>query len=269
MSIHRDHALILKRTPFGESSLVIQVITSSGARVHVLARGAYRPRSQFYCVLDLFDTLELEWSERSESSLGLLRKGALAQRRSELTRDLDRYQAGLTVLELCRAAARQEQGDQGLYRATGAALDGLQDPSNAPHAVLVVFQLAFLHNLGLAPALDACAQCAGPAPALGENRAYFSAGAGGRLCAPHAQEARAAGRRVGTIPESVLECAGHLTQCSPASPPSNSISEDLIERVRDLTARFIDYHLETRLASQRAFLKTANRNAPERGVPTP
>ncbi|MDP6939451.1 MAG: DNA repair protein RecO [Planctomycetota bacterium] len=268
MSIHRDHALILKRTPFGESSLVIQVITASGARVHVLARGAYRPRSRFYCVLDLFDTLELEWSERTGASLGLLRKGTLARRRSELTRDLDRYQAGLTVLELCRAAARQEKSDRGLYLATEAALEGLQDPSNSSHAVLVVFQLAFLHNLGLAPALEACAQCAGPAPALDEERVPFSAGAGGRLCTPHAREAQASGRRVGTIPESVLECAEHLARCSPSSPPSNSISDDLIERVRDLTARFIDFHLETRLASQRAFLETANRNAPERGVPT-
>jgi DNA repair protein RecO (recombination protein O) len=269
VSIHRDNALILKRTPFGESSLVIQVITSSGARVHLLARGAYRPRSRFYCVLDLFDSLELEWSEGSGTSLGLLRKGESARRRSELTRDLDRYEAGLTVLELCRAAARQEQSDPGLYLATDAALEGLQDPTLAPHTVLVVFQLAFLHNLGLAPALEVCAQCAGPAPALEENRVPFSAGAGGRLCAPHAQEARESGRRVGTIPESVLECAQRLARCSPASPPSTSISDDLINRVRDLTARFIDYHLETRLASQRAFLETANRNAPEQGAPLP
>lgn len=73
---------------------------------------------------------------------------------------------------------------------------------------------------------------------------------------------------MGTIPESVLECAARLAQFSPSSPPSDSISDDLIERVRDLTARFIDYHLETRLDSQRTFLETANRNAPERGVPT-
>jgi len=269
VSIHRDHALILKRTPFGESSLVIQALTGRGARVHILARGAYRPRSRFYCVLDLFDTLELEWSERAGSSLGLLRKGESTRRRSELTRDLDRYKAGLTVLELSRAAARQEQDDRALYEATEAALEGLEDHRNAPHAVLVVFQLTFLHNLGLAPALEACAQCAEPAPALDGNRVPFSAGAGGRLCAPHAQEARRSGRRVGTIPEPVLMCAARLARSSPASPQSNSISEDLVERVRDLTARFIDYHLETRLASQRAFLATANRNAPERGVPTP
>jgi hypothetical protein len=74
---------------------------------------------------------------------------------------------------------------------------------------------------------------------------------------------------VGTIPEPVLECAEHLAHFSPSSPPANSILHDLIERVRDLTARFIDYHLETRLDSQRVFLETANRNAPERGVPTP
>ena len=52
----RDDALILRRFSFGETSLVVQVLTREHGRVHLIARGAYRPKSRYYAALDLFDT---------------------------------------------------------------------------------------------------------------------------------------------------------------------------------------------------------------------
>ena len=59
-----DRALILRRFAFGESSLVLQVLTRELGRVHLIAKGAYRPTSRYYAALDLFDTLDLDWSEQ-------------------------------------------------------------------------------------------------------------------------------------------------------------------------------------------------------------
>ncbi len=269
MSLHSEHALILKRTPYGESSLVVQVLTQSGRRVHLLARGAYRPRSQYFCILDFFDTLQLSWSKSRSSDLGLLRKGSCSLRRSALTRDLRRYKLALAVLELCQAAAQHEQPDPQLFTSLEAALDGLQSPAYDPDLIWVVFQLEFLRTIGLAPALQTCAQCAGPAPALHSDRVPFSAGAGGRLCASHATEARQSGHRVGTLPANVLECAQHLSLQSPRGPAQPAPPAELLLRVRDLTTRFIDYHLETRLRTQREFLAASNRNAPQAERQTP
>ena len=267
MAVRGDRALILRRTPFGESSLVVQVLTERQGRVHLLAKGAYRHTSSFYCVLDLFDTLELEWHTPRGGELGLLRAGSLVRRRRWITEDLARYQAAGAALELGELAARPGQADAVLFAVLEDLLDALAGTGSEgqPSATLslVVFELAFLHNLGLAPSLERCAACGGPAPPVGADRAAFSAGAGGRLCRPCAEEARRTGRRVGTIPVDVLAAASRLTRPGPYPV----LSQDLEDRLRDFVGRFLDYHLETRPASHRRFLAAPNRNAPQRGVP--
>ena len=106
----------------------------------------------------------------------------------------------------------------------------------------------------------ACGKDAPPIVRTPEVRAAFSAGAGGRLCRACAVEARSAGRRVGTLPVTVLDDGRLLADPEAKIPPA--LDTRRIEAVRDFVGRFLDYHLETRPKSQRAFLATPNRNAP-------
>jgi recombinational DNA repair protein (RecF pathway) len=121
----------------------------------------------------------------------------------------------------------------------------------------VRFELDYLAHLGFAPALDACAACGGPAPAE-RGRVPFSAGAGGRLCERCAAEGRARGLRVGTLPLATLEDARLLLA---GTFPADARPARIV-RARDWIERFLDYHLEARPRSHRAFLSVSNRNAP-------
>lgn len=273
MALRSDRALVLRRAPYGESSLVVHLLTRRHGRVHLLAKGAHRPTSRYYAVLDWFDTLELEWSIRRDAELGLLRRGEIATRRRRITGELDRYRAALTALELAELAARPGQRDPELFALVEGfldALDALEGGRAEPGLALVVFELRFLQNLGLAPALERCAACGGEAPPVSPGRAAFSAGAGGRLCPSCAGEARTSGRRVGTLPVAVLATAARLARPGPSSePPPELPSRDLVLRLRDFVGRFLDYHLETRPTSHRRFLSASNRNAPDAGIPEP
>jgi len=264
--IRRDHALVLKRYVFGESSLVVHVLTRNHGRVPLVAKGAYRPTSGYFCVLDYFDTLELEWSPGA-AELAPLRRGAVAVRRRRVAADLARYRAGLSAVELAELASRPGADEGRLFEHLSSALDALDaaDPdapggsSTDPGRTLVVFELRFLQNLGLAPALTACAACGGAAPPLPPSRARvaFSAGAGGRLCRRCADEARASGRRVGTLPLDVVEAAQAL-----AAGERPALAPELLVRVRDFVERFLSHHLETLPKTYRSFLSAPNRNAP-------
>ena len=292
----RDRALVLKRFAYGESSLVVHLLTREHGRVHVLAKGAYRPTSRFFAVLDLFDTLAVEWSGPHERELKTLHAGDIVRRRKHVTRELATYRAGLTMLELAELAARAEHRDPALFDLAERGLDELNGAPQAapvePTLALVRYELGFLRSAGLEPALERCAACAGEAPPVRYApapdddpyglRVAFSAGAGGRLCRSCAEEARAAGRRVGTLPVAVLDTARELARAAPLSyvggrdqaaapsgEPGRSAGYDErppsgehIERVRDFVGRFLGYHLETRPRMHRAFLATANRNAP-------
>ncbi len=264
VSVVTDRALCLTRYPWSESSLVVHALTRTHGRVHFLARGAYRTTSRYFAVLDLFDELELEWDPSPRRELQNLRAGSIAVRRRSMRTDIAAFRAGVTVLELSDLAARHDKSDTGLFVLATSALDALERHDHSPATVLVRFELAFLAHLGLAPALVECAACGGPAPPVlrrPEERAAFSAGAGGRLCRRCAEEARASGRRVGTLPTAVLEDGQRLAQADATISPGEQLEEQRVERVRDFVGRFLDYHLETRPRSQRAFLSVPNRNA--------
>lgn len=309
MPIRHDRALVLQRHPWSESSLVAHAVTAGHGRVHLLARGAFRPTSRFYCVLDLFDTLELEWNQSPGRELADLRSGDVKHRRRHVATSLATYRAGLTVLELLDLASRFGPPDGRLFARAEAALDVLDlttaersgatwdatdtpdspppaslpdpvlpgslvphpDPLPSPEQVadieLAHFELDYLDHLGFTPALVLCAACGGPAPAAPgrEARVQFSAGGGGRLCARCAEEGRARGLRVGTLPVRVLDDARLLGS---GNWPADAVP-DRIVRVRDWIERFLDYHLETRPRSHRAFLSVHNRNAPVEPVARP
>lgn len=255
----RDRALLVRRTPFGNSSLVVHAITRRHGRVALMAKGAYRPKSRYSGVLDWFDTLELEWTEprRPERhgpervAMGTLVLGDVATRRRRLTRSIDRYVAAQTMVELLDHTTRTGYADDEtllLAEAAFDALDASEDPAVA-RGTLAWFELHLARVLGIAPALVRCAACGQAAETIpaGEGpRAHFSAQSGGRLCHRHAEEARAAGRRVGTLPLDVLERAHAMI--ATATVPNDSV-HDPDGRVLDFAARFLDHHLDVRTRS--------------------
>jgi DNA repair protein RecO (recombination protein O) len=258
-----DLALILRRFRYGETSLVLHVLTREHGKVHLLAKGAYRPTARFYAALDLFDTLELEWQDSPGRELGNLSAASIRTRRHRLASDFERYKAALCVLELAELGVPEGPANAELFTLACTALDRLLQSGSAELA-LVEFELAFLQNLGLAPSLSECAACAGPAPAAGapeRRRAAFSAQGGGRLCARCAAEARALGRRVGTLPESVLDHTARLSSgVSLAAPNAISLDDKVTTLVHDVVARFLEHQLQGRPKSYRSFLAGPQRN---------
>ena len=245
----REPAILLRRHRYGESSLVVRALARSGQRVSVIAKGAYRPKSAYYGVLDLFDTLELEWSESPRSELGSLRAARPLVLRRALSRDLGRYRAALAAVELADLAARPGAPEPRLYEILERALDRMAGPGE-PGVALVAFEMRFLRVLGLFPALDTCASCGAPPETRGE-RATFSAGAGGRLCARCATDAREAGRRVGTLPRGVLRTAASLAAADDDALARARLAPRDLAAARDFAERFLEYHLETRPRSWR------------------
>jgi len=251
-----DRALVLRRTRYGESSLVVQALTREHGRVHLLAKGAYRATSAYCGVLDVFDELELGWPARGAPAggLALLRTGSIRRRRTlALSADLARYRRALEHLELAELAAREAHEERELYDLVNSGLERLCAERVDPLAERIAFDLRFLHSLGLRPALDACASCgARDARTRAPHRVAFSAAAGGRLCERCAQLRQAAGERSELVAESDLRVAHSLIELADAGRSSVRLEPALARRVQALAEAFLVHHLEHAPRSRRA-----------------
>jgi len=240
----------VRRFRYGESSLLVHVITPEHGRLSALAKGAYRPRSGYYGVLDLFDTLRLAWSRSPRSELALLTEGAVETRRRRISADLGRYRAGLAVLELAGLGAREGHEERELFALVEQTLGLLAETDAAPGLVGAAFDLRFLALAGLAPALTECASCGrGLTGRSAETagRVPFSTLLGGRLC--DACAAEAGGRRapLESLPLHTVRVARSLMDAPLRMLSRTRLDPERTERVRSLARRFLEAHLETRL----------------------
>jgi DNA repair protein RecO (recombination protein O) len=248
-----ERALLLSRTHYGESSLVALVLSPRHGRVRLLAKGAFRPTSRYAGVLDLFHTLELAWRAPAGDGLALLAEGDWLVRRAELPRFGAAYRAACAVLETARLVARDGENERTLFALCERALDALQDAARrgdeaAARLARVAFDLAALHNLGLAPALLHCAACGRRAPAatrVGETT-VFDPASGGRLCQACATRARTDGAAgFARPPARLLEvAAGLLAGRAPAPDGDGAAARGRLLELERLVDRFTNHHLE-------------------------
>lgn len=244
-------ALVLRRFPYGESSLVLHVLTPGAGRVALLAKGAYRPSSGYFAVFDLFDTLSVLWTAGRGQELGLVTRAAVRRRRPRVAADLGRYRTGLALLELAQLTGREGHDESALFAWLEGGLELLEAERTAPGLVEVAWDLQLLRANGLSPALGACASCAA-APAERAGSVPVSTALGGRLCARCAAAERQRGRAVESLPLNVLRVAESLRNATPAMLEHTHLGPGLLERVRAFVARFLEYHLETRPRSRRS-----------------
>jgi DNA repair protein RecO len=72
-----DSAIILHRTRFSETSLILTCLTSAHGKVKISARGALRPHSPLSGRLDLGHTTRLVWAPSRKSELHPLREAEI------------------------------------------------------------------------------------------------------------------------------------------------------------------------------------------------
>jgi DNA repair protein RecO (recombination protein O) len=248
-----DPALLLRRHPYGESSLVLQVLTPSRGRTSVLAKGAYRPSSGYFAVFDFFDTLELRWTAREGQDLGLVSGASLRTRRCSLSADLTRYRTALGLLELALATAREEHEERALFAWLEQWLDVLAAGRASPGTSAVAAGLSLLRANGLAPSFLSCAACGRRVPEQ-RRRILFSIPRGGSLCDPCAALERARAGDLESMSLNVARIAASLMDSTPGMLARTHLDANRTRPLIECVVRLLEYHLELPLRRSWSYL---------------
>ncbi|MEM5517649.1 DNA repair protein RecO [Henriciella sp. AS95] len=152
----RDEGLILGGRKFGESGLILDVLTKTrGRRSGLVYGGASRKkRAQF----EPGNSVELSWSGRLEEQLGRFDVAEATRARSSRLIDLpEALLAVASVAALLRGTLNEgDQAGSYLFEATEMLLNSLEEEDVWP-ALYVRWELGLLSALGFGLDLDACA----------------------------------------------------------------------------------------------------------------
>lgn len=152
----RDEGLILGGRKFGESGLILDVLTRSrGRRSGLVYGGASRKKRALY---EPGNAIDLSWSGRLEEQLGRFDVAETSRQRAARLIDLpDALAAVSAVCAVLRGAMNEgDQAGSALFEASNLLLDTLEEVEVWP-ALYVRWELGLLSALGFGLDLENCA----------------------------------------------------------------------------------------------------------------
>ena len=173
-------AIVLHAFDYLESSRILRLVTREAGVRSVLARGARKSRKRFGAALDLYAQGSAEFHAKPGRDLDTLTAFDVSRARSQLAGQLSRFTGASMIAELTLRFAR-DAADPGLFDAVESALDALTAaPAERARDIALGGAWRILAELGVAPTIDACAECHSSVDAGAP--AVFSHPAGGVLC---------------------------------------------------------------------------------------
>ena len=237
MAIEKTEGLVLRRTDYSNTSLIVGLYTRQYGRLDVIAKGARRDKSSFHGVLDLANHVQVVYYRHASGGIHTLSECSMLNDFPGLRTELFRFYAGSNVLELISFLTVADDRQVDLFELALGGLSALSSGRN-PSASLVIFQTDLLRLLGYLPVFFECVSCG--KNVLADKKVFFSPLKGGSLC-----------RGCGSQTTSKFAVAGELlnklhelSTLSPAQADNAGISDDECGRLTVILLKYFTFLLD-------------------------
>lgn len=183
MGLLKTEALILRTFDYSETSQIVWFFTRNHGRLHAIAKGSRRSRSEFEGALEPFVHCEIEFYRKEKRDLDILGSIELKDIRLPLRQSIERITYASYMVELLCETIQVDDPNPDFFDSTLRAMKRLgQGPLEDLAKVCFAFEGQFLMALGLYPMLDSCLECEKP---IKLKSIPFSPQKGGVLCQEH------------------------------------------------------------------------------------
>jgi DNA repair protein RecO (recombination protein O) len=212
--LSRDRAICLRTTDYSETSQIVTLFSHDTGKFGAMAKGARRPKSAFDGPIEIFSCGQIQFYPKLSGGLATLTEFLQEPRFVLLRRSLHAMDCALFAAELLDSLTPPYDPHPLLYDSFATFLEDVQETTDANKnlALLIVFQLSLLGEVGSRPILDQCVNCRKPYKRNWRD-AFFSSRANGLVC-PDCESAFT--ERIRLAP-AVAMCFADLKQMSKAN----------------------------------------------------
>lgn len=236
MTQERDVGVVLRTYQLGEADRIVVLMTKAHGKVRAVAKGVRKTGSRFGSRLEPLTHVQiLFWQGRS--SLATINQVDVIERFWSIRDDLDRLNAGLSMLEVVDQISQEGHADPRVVDTLVRALRVLDDADRQHPMVAPAFFLRILDLEGASPVLDSCASCGAEGPFVA-----FDMSLGGVLCTSCRRGRPLSGEAL-VLMQRIL--GGDLAAVLAGSPPEGA------SEVATVATEAMEAHLDRRLRATR------------------
>ncbi len=212
MASLKSPGLILKKTPYSDSSLILKVYTRESGLITLIAKGAKRPKSKFHGLLDFFTLDQFVYPAKPKTEIHTLMDAALIRDFPRLKADPARQSLAHVFLELYLKYLPEPAQSHPHFAwlvERMERIDGAPSAGFDPVLELCDFLLGLCAISGFSPQFSACAHCGRHDPGF---RVRLDPDLGGPICAACAGAGHGGGV---SYPARLLRWLTRLQECGP------------------------------------------------------
>ncbi|OHB67064.1 MAG: DNA repair protein RecO [Planctomycetes bacterium RBG_13_60_9] len=182
----KDRAVCIQAVDYSETSQVVTLFARLSGKVRAIAKGSKRPKSPFDGPIEVLSFGDVVFSDSGKDRLATLTEFQQQPVRGELRRSLFALHSGLFAAELLNSLTDEYDPHLVLFDHFIRFLQDIEEGKVGGERRdilirVILFQLVLLHEVGLRPIFNACANCKRPFGA-DWRESYFSASANGLIC---------------------------------------------------------------------------------------
>jgi DNA repair protein RecO (recombination protein O) len=177
----KDTAICIRAIDYSETSQIVTLFTRENGKVDAIAKGAKRAKSAFGGAIEMLSCGSVVFTAGAERNLATLTE--FEQSAATGVRDYFALNCALFAAELVTSLTDHHDPHPELFDYLCQFLDDIRESRERTHslALLILFQLTLLREIGLQPVLRACANCKTPF-GVRWAEAFFSSSANGLIC---------------------------------------------------------------------------------------
>ena len=171
-------ALVVRSVAYGESDLVVTLLTEAEGKVSAIVRGARKGSRRVAGALEPMHSISVTYEDKG-TELVTLKEAHVVRARTGIMTRLESMDAAGTALRWARHMFPPKTEEPAAFETLNAALDAL-DEGGDPHEVLAVAGLRLLSDVGWGLELEQCIVCGAKCPE--DASALLDPARGGIIC---------------------------------------------------------------------------------------
>ncbi|UCG56348.1 MAG: DNA repair protein RecO [Phycisphaerales bacterium] len=185
--LNKDVAICIRAVDYSETSQVVTFFTRDAGKVGAIAKGSKRAKSAFDGPIEMLSLGNIVFSDSTKEKLATLTEFEQQPDFGTLSRDLFTLNCCLLAAELLNKLTNDRDPHRELF---DSFLQFLRDADTQYEAnrgrgnmlaLLILFQLALLKEVGLRPVFSSCVSCRS-AFSADWPEVYFSSASNGMIC---------------------------------------------------------------------------------------
>ncbi|MHC4345810.1 MAG: DNA repair protein RecO, partial [Planctomycetota bacterium] len=178
----KDEAICIRAVDYSETSQIVTFFTRANGKVGAIAKGSKRPKSAFDGAIEVFSHGSVVFSDANREKLATLTEFDQQLAFANLSTNLFAFNCCLFATELTEKMTEDYDPHPQLFDSLLQLLQNVNERGDAL-ALLILFQLSLLKEVGLKPILDGCANCKTKYEIRDARyEVYFSSAANGLIC---------------------------------------------------------------------------------------